>query len=428
MKKIAMLTGGGDCPGLNAVIRAVTRKALLEGYEVFGFRNGWAGVLKGDYFPLTRERVSGILHLGGTILGTSRTNPTDEQLDTLVKHLRSIDLAALVAIGGDDTLSVASRLHKRGTPVIGVPKTIDNDIDGTDQTFGFDTAINIATEAIDRLHSTAESHSRVLVVELMGRQAGWIALEAGMAGGADLVLLPEFPMSLADICKIIKQRQAGGKSFSIVAVAEGFKLEGMEVTSSKELDSFGHVRLGGIGETLCREIEKITGIEIRAVVLGYIQRGRHTQRLRPRARDALRREGGRTRDERQVWPNGGVARPGRSSACTIDSVIVEATDQKTGKTKLRVRNRRVPKELYERCKGLFRLMSTARLRGAGCTGSSTRHISRTATPALWRANLVAGGVDILQVRVKEGSHAERVEIGLEGGRRRVPHQVPVITQ
>ncbi|HUJ71085.1 MAG TPA: ATP-dependent 6-phosphofructokinase, partial [Verrucomicrobiae bacterium] len=193
MKKIAMLTGGGDCPGLNAVIRAVTRKALLEGYEVFGFRNGWAGVLKGDYFPLTRERVSGILHLGGTILGTSRTNPTDEQLQTLVKHIKGMDLSALVAIGGDDTLSVASRLHKLGTPVIGVPKTIDNDIDGTDQTFGFDTAINIAAEAIDRLHSTAESHSRVLVVELMGRQAGWIALEAGMAGGADLVLLPEFP-------------------------------------------------------------------------------------------------------------------------------------------------------------------------------------------------------------------------------------------
>jgi 6-phosphofructokinase 1 len=352
MKKIAMLTGGGDCPGLNAVIRAVTRKGLLEGYEVFGFRNGWAGVLKGDYFPLTRERVSGILHLGGTILGTSRTNPTDEQLETLVRHVKSIDLAALVAIGGDDTLSVASRLHKRGVPVIGVPKTIDNDIDGTDQTFGFDTAINIATEAIDRLHSTAESHSRVLVVELMGRQAGWIALEAGMAGGADLVLLPEFPMSLADICKIIKQRQAGGKSFSIVAVAEGFKLEGVEVTSGKELDAFGHVRLGGIGETLCKEIEKITGVECRAVVLGYIQRGGT-----PSAYDRVlaTRYGVKAVELAMNGDFGNMValRGPDVIGVPIDSVITEVTDTKTGKTKLRVRNRRVPKELYEVAKVFF---------------------------------------------------------------------------
>jgi len=352
MKKIAMLTGGGDCPGLNAVIRAVTRKALLEGYEVLGFRNGWAGVLKGDYFPLTRERVSGILHLGGTILGTSRTNPTDEQLDTLAKHIKGLDLDALVAIGGDDTLSVASRLHKLGVPVIGVPKTIDNDIDGTDQTFGFDTAINVAAEAIDRLHTTAESHSRVLVVELMGRQAGWIALEAGIAGGADLVLLPEFPMSLTEICKVIKHRQAGGKNFSIVAVAEGFKLEGAEVTSSKELDAFGHIRLGGIGEVLCREIEKVTDIESRAVVLGHIQRGGT-----PSAYDrvlgtrygveavelAMRGEFGKM-----------VALRGPDViGIDIDSVISEVIDKKTGKPRLRVRNRCVPKELYEVAKVFF---------------------------------------------------------------------------
>jgi ATP-dependent phosphofructokinase / diphosphate-dependent phosphofructokinase len=352
MKKIAMLTGGGDCPGLNVVIRAVTRKALLDGYEVFGFHNGWAGVLKGDYFPLTRERVSGILHLGGTILGTSRTNPTDEQLDTLVKHIKSMDLTALVAIGGDDTLSVALRLHKRGVPVIGVPKTIDNDIDGTDQTFGFDTAINIATEAIDRLHSTAESHSRVLVVELMGRQAGWIALEAGMAGGADLVLLPEFPMSLADICKIIKQRQAGGKNFSICAAAEGFKLEGTEVTASKELDAFGHVRLGGIGEVLCREIEKVTGIESRAVVLGYIQRGGTPSaydrvlatRYGVKAVDlAIRGEFGKM-----------VALRGPDViGIDLDSVVAEVIDKKTGKPKLRLRNRCVPEELYDVAKVFF---------------------------------------------------------------------------
>jgi ATP-dependent phosphofructokinase / diphosphate-dependent phosphofructokinase len=352
MKKIAMLTGGGDCPGLNAVIRAVTRKALVEGYEVFGFRNGWAGVLKGDYFPLTRERVSGILHLGGTILGTSRTNPTDEQLETLVKHIKSMDLSALVAIGGDDTLSVALRLHKRGVPVIGVPKTIDNDIDGTDQTFGFDTAINIAAEALDRLHSTAESHSRVLVVELMGRQAGWIALEAGLAGGADLVLLPEFPMSLAEICKIIKQRQAGGKSFSIVAVAEGFKLEGVEITTAKELDAFGHVRLGGIGEVLCKEIEKITGVESRAVVLGYIQRGGT-----PSAYDrVLATRYGVKAVELAVKGEFGkmVALRGTEViGIDLDSVVIEVIDKKTGKSKLRMRNRCVSKELYEVAKVFF---------------------------------------------------------------------------
>src|SRR5213594_2090520 len=273
MKKIAMLTGGGDCPGLNAVIRAVTRRALLEGYEVLGFRNGWAGLIKGDFVPLNRERVSGILHMGGTILGTSRTNPTDEQIEQIVRNLKGFNISALIAIGGDDTLSVASRLHKRGVPVIGCPKTIDNDIYGTDQTFGFDTAVNIATEALDRLHTTAEAHSRVLVVELMGRQAGWIAFAAGIAGGADLVLLPEFPMSLGEICDIIRRRQASGKNFSIVAVAEGFELEGKEIAHNEELDAFGHVRLGGVGELLGKQIEKLTGIESRAVVLGHIQRG-----------------------------------------------------------------------------------------------------------------------------------------------------------
>ncbi|HUI06291.1 MAG TPA: 6-phosphofructokinase [Verrucomicrobiae bacterium] len=352
MKKIAMLTGGGDCPGLNAVIRAVTRKALGEGYEVFGFRNGWAGVLKGDYFPLTRERVSGILHLGGTILGTSRTNPTDEQLETIIKHIKSMDLFALVAVGGDDTLSVASRLHKRGVPVIGVPKTIDNDIDGTDQTFGFDTAINIAAEALDRLHTTAEAHSRVLVVELMGRQAGWIALEAGIAGGADLVLLPEFPISLAEICKILKQRQAGGKNFSIVAVAEGFKLEGAEVLQTKELDAFGHVRLGGIGETLCKEIEKITGIESRAVVLGHIQRGGT-----PSAYDRVlgTRYGVKAVDLAMNGEFGRMValRGPDVVGIPFDSVITEGVDKKTGRPKLRMKNRFVSKELYEVAKVFF---------------------------------------------------------------------------
>ena len=352
MKKIAMLTGGGDCPGLNAVIRGVTRKGLTDGYEVFGFRNGWAGVIKGDYFPLNRERVSGILHLGGTILGTSRTNPTEEQLETITRHVKSMDLSALIAIGGDDTLSVASRLHKRGVPVIGVPKTIDNDIAGTDQTFGFDTALNIATEALDRLHTTAEAHSRVLVVELMGRQAGWIALGAGMAGGADIVLLPEFPMSLAEICKIIKQRQATGKNFSIVAVAEGFKLEGHEVLQTKELDAFGHVRLGGIGELLCKEIEKITGIESRAVVLGHIQRGGT-----PSAYDRIlgTRYGVKAVELAVAGEFGKmVALRGTDVVgIDLDSVITEVTDKKTGKKKLRLANRCVTKELYDVAKVFF---------------------------------------------------------------------------
>jgi 6-phosphofructokinase 1 len=352
MKKLATLTGGGDCPGLNAVIRAVTRKALLEGYEVIGFKNGWAGVIKGEFVPLSRERVSGILHLGGTILGTSRTNPTEEQIDIIIRNLKGFDVTALIAIGGDDTLSVASRLHKRGVPVIGVPKTIDNDIDGTDQTFGFDTAVNIATEAIDRLHTTAEAHSRVLVVEVMGRQAGWIAWESGIAGGADLVLLPEFPMTLESICKIIKQRQAGGKNFSIVAVAEGFKLDGGEVTQSKELDAFGHVRLGGIGEYLCREIEKITGIESRAVVLGHVQRG-GTPSAYDRALGT--RYGVKAVELASAGQFGKMAalRGTDIVGIDLDTVITEVIDKKTGKPKLRLRNRCVTKELYDVAKVFF---------------------------------------------------------------------------
>ncbi len=352
MKKLATLTGGGDCPGLNAVIRAVTRKALLEGYEVIGFKNGWAGVIKGEFIPLSRERVSGILHLGGTILGTSRTNPTEEQIDIIIRNLKGFDVSALIAIGGDDTLSVASRLHKRGVPVIGVPKTIDNDIDGTDQTFGFDTAVNIATEAIDRLHTTAEAHSRVLVVEVMGRQAGWIAWESGIAGGADLVLLPEFPISLEAICKIIKQRQAGGKNFSIVAVAEGFKLDGGEVTQSKELDAFGHVRLGGIGEFLCREIEKITGIESRAVVLGHVQRG-GTPSAYDRALGT--RYGVKAVELAAAGQFGKMAalRGTEIVGIDLDTVITEVIDKKTGKPKLRLRNRCVTKELYDVAKVFF---------------------------------------------------------------------------
>lgn len=353
MSKIAMLTGGGDCPGLNAVIRAVTRRALMANWEVIGFRNGWAGAIQNDWIPLTRERVSGILHLGGTILGTSRTNPTDEQLDTVIANLKQNAVTALIAIGGDDTLSVASRLHKRGVPVIGCPKTIDNDIAGTDQTFGFDTAVNIATEALDRLHTTAEAHSRVLVVEIMGRQAGWIALYAGLAGGADIILLPEFPMRLDEICRIIKGRQASGKNFSIVAVAEGFRLEGEDViTQTKELDAFGHVRLGGIADRLCKLIEKETGIESRSVVLGHIQRGGT-----PTAFDRVlsTRYGTKAAELALAGQYGKmVALRGQDIVgVDFDTVITLKTDPKTGKQKLRMGNRSVPPELYELAKVFF---------------------------------------------------------------------------
>ena len=353
MKKIAMLTGGGDCPGLNAVIRAVTRRALIEGYEVIGFRNGWAGVIKGDFIPLNRDRVSGILHLGGTILGTSRTNPTDEQIETIVRNLKGFNISALVAIGGDDTLSVASRLHKRGVPVIGCPKTIDNDIFGTDQTFGFDTAVNIATEALDRLHTTAESHSRVLICEIMGRQAGWITIAAGVAGGADVILLPEFSVSLEEICAVIKQRQASGKSFSIIAVAEGFKIKGeKEVLQTDKLDAFGHARLGGIAERLCKLVEENTGIESRSVVLGHTQRGGS-----PTAMDRLlgTRYGVKAVELAMAGEFGKmVALRGTDIiGVPLDDVVHEVIDEKTGQSKLRLKNRCVTKELYDVAKVFF---------------------------------------------------------------------------
>ncbi len=353
MKKLAMLTGGGDCPGLNAVIRAVTRRALRAECEVVGFKNGWAGVLQAATVPLDRNRVAGILPQGGTILGTSRTNPTDDQIKLLVENLGRLEIDALVAIGGDDTLSVASRLHQAGVAVIGVPKTIDNDIAGTDHTFGFDTAVNIATEAIDRLHTTAESHSRVLVVEIMGRQAGWITLYAGVAGGADVILLPEFPTSLDEICKFIQRRHEKGKNFSIVAVAEGFKLEGAEVvTQTKELDAFGHVRLGGIAERLCREIEQLTGIESRSVVLGHIQRGGS-----PTAYDRIlgTRYGVKAVELALAGEFGKMVslRGTEIVGVNLDELITEVADPKTGATKLRMANRSVPPDLYDLAKVFF---------------------------------------------------------------------------
>jgi phosphofructokinase-like protein len=276
--RIGMLTGGGDCPGLNAVIRAVVRKGI-DGYgdQVIGFRDGWRGVLEGSVVELTHESTRGILPRGGTILGSSRTNPYkhDDGLEMVRQTFQDFNLDGLIAIGGEDTLGVANRLTEDGVNVIGVPKTIDNDLGGTDVTFGFDTAVHIASEAIDRLHTTAESHNRILVVEVMGRTAGWIALHSGVAGGADVILIPEIPFDIDEACRLIRRRHERGRYFSIVVAAEGAapKEGTMTVAEAGALDEFGHPRLGGIGYTLEREIEARTGFETRATVLGHVQRG-----------------------------------------------------------------------------------------------------------------------------------------------------------
>ncbi len=276
--RFGVLTGGGDCPGLNAVIRAIIRKGIgMHGDEFVGFRDGWRGPLEGDHEELTLESTRGILPRGGTILGTSRTNPfkRDDGPETIAATLSELDLDGLIAIGGEDTLGAANRLHaEHGLNLIGVPKTIDNDIGATDVTFGFDTALQVATEAIDRLHTTAESHHRVMVVEVMGRHAGWIALYSGVAGGADVILIPEQPFDIDEVCALIQRRHSRGRFFSIVVAAEGaLPREGTIKVASGEVDEFGHERLGGIGHLLEHEIEQRTGYETRAVVLGHIQRG-----------------------------------------------------------------------------------------------------------------------------------------------------------
>jgi 6-phosphofructokinase 1 len=276
--RIGMLTGGGDCPGLNAVIRAVARTSIEHGDEVVGVMRGWRGMIEGQMRPLDARETSGLLPRGGTILRTSRTNPFDVEggVDAVLEHMRGLD--ALVAIGGEDTLGVAARLHtEHGSHVVGVPKTIDNDLRGTDYTFGFDTAVTIATEAIDRLHSTAESHDRVMVCEVMGRHTGWIAVMAGMAGGADVIVIPELPMTVEHCCELIRNRHARGKDFSIVVVSEGYELHyesGVSrAVASHDVDAFGHARLGGVGAALASEIEHRTGFETRVTTLGHIQRG-----------------------------------------------------------------------------------------------------------------------------------------------------------
>lgn len=275
--KVGILTGGGDAPGINAVIRAILKKGIQNyGYEIIGIRDGWNGLLDPSCETLDLKAASGLLPRGGSILGTSRTNPFKKEKgpETIIKNVKKAGIDAIVAIGGDDTLGVSHKMAEYGLKCVGVPKTIDNDLAGTDYTFGFMTAVGIATEALDRLHTTAETHHRVIILEVMGRYTGWIALEAGLAGGADVILIPEKPFDIDQVCESIRQRQKRGRNFSLIVVAEGAKPQGgVEIVYSESLDEFGHIRLGGIGYYLGKEIEKCMGIETRVVVLGHLQRG-----------------------------------------------------------------------------------------------------------------------------------------------------------
>lgn len=275
--KVGVLTGGGDAPGINAVIRAILKKGIQNyGYEIIGIKDGWNGLLDLSCENLDLKAASGLLPRGGSILGTSRTNPFKKEKgpETIIKNAKKVGIDAVVVIGGDDTLGVGHKMAEYGLKCVGVPKTIDNDLAGTDYTFGFMTAVGIATEALDRLHTTAETHHRVIILEVMGRYTGWIALEAGLAGGADVILIPEKPFDIDEVCECIRQRQKRGRNFSLIVVAEGAKpTGGVEIVYSESLDEFGHIRLGGIGYYLGKEIEKCMGIETRVVVLGHLQRG-----------------------------------------------------------------------------------------------------------------------------------------------------------
>jgi 6-phosphofructokinase 1 len=341
---VGILTGGGDCPGLNAVIRAVARRSFDRGHQVTGIRAGWRGLVENELTPLTPQDISGLLPRGGTILGTSRTNPYKQEgaVERVLENFAGID--ALVAIGGEDTLGVAARLYaEHAFPVVGVPKTIDNDLSATDYTFGFDTAVSIATEAIDRLHTTAESHNRVMVVEVMGRHTGWIAVMSGIAGGADVILIPEQPLTVEEACAEIEKRHGRGKDFSIVVVSEGYKLtyasgEQQEITQAEGLDAFGHVRLGGVGDQLANEIQQRTGFETRVTVLGHVQRGGS-----PTARDRVlaTRYGLKAADLVEAGDFGQMA------ALQGDSIVAVSLADATAELKT------VPREWYEVARAFF---------------------------------------------------------------------------
>jgi 6-phosphofructokinase 1 len=339
--KVGILTGGGDCPGLNAVIRAVARRSFTRGHEVVGVREGWRGLVDGLFEPLGGSEISGLLPRGGTILGTSRTNPykLDGGVEAVLERFAAESFDALVAIGGEDTLGVAARLHaEHELPVVGVPKTIDNDLSGTDYTFGFDTAVYICTEAIDRLHTTAESHNRVMVLEVMGRHTGWIAVVSGIAGGADVILIPEHPVSIEDACKEIQSRHDRGKDFSIVVVSEGYELEGAD--DAGEVDQFGHVRLSerGVGARVAHEIEQRTGFETRVTVLGHVQRGGSPT---PRDRVLATRYGLKAAD---LVHEG---RFGRMAALRGDSIVDVSLEEATAELKT------VPEDWYEVARAFF---------------------------------------------------------------------------
>jgi phosphofructokinase-like protein len=341
-QRIGILTGGGDCPGLNAVIRAVARLSMQRGWEVIGVREGWRGLVDGITQPLGPREISGLLPRGGTILGTSRTNPykLDGGVDRVRENFAAAGLEALVAVGGEDTLGVAARLYaENGFAVVGVPKTIDNDLSGTDYTFGFDTAVTVATEAIDRLHTTAESHNRVMVVEVMGRHTGWIAVTSGIAGGADVILIPEQPISIEEACNDIRRRHERGKDFSIVVVSEGYELEGT-ADGSGEVDQFGHVRLSarGVGDALAREIEQRTGYETRVTVLGHVQRGGS-----PTARDRVLA----TRFGLKAAELAHHGSFGRMAALHGDSVVDVSLEEATAALKT------VPPEWYDVARAFF---------------------------------------------------------------------------
>jgi phosphofructokinase-like protein len=346
-QRVGILTGGGDCPGLNAVIRAVTRRSVTRGWEVAAVREGWRGLVEGMVEPLGSREISGILPRGGTIIGTSRTNPykLENGVERVLETFSHEGLDALVAIGGEDTLGVAARLHREHDfRVVGVPKTIDNDLSGTDYTFGFDTAVFIATEAIDRLHTTAESHNRVMVVEVMGRHTGWIAVMSGIAGGADVILIPEQPITVEEACRQLQKRHQGGKDFSIVVVSEGYELtwesgeRQLVAGEARATDQFGHVVLGGVGDALGREIEERTGFETRVTVLGHVQRGGTPT---PHDRVLATRYGLKAADLVQA------GRFGRMAALHGDSLVDVSLQEATAELKT------VPPHWYETARAFF---------------------------------------------------------------------------